>query len=570
MIRIRKKYSFLYTAIASFCLLAGFSLPVSAASCSPLSQNEGAATATFTVSTGGTYRLWAHTYAQAVGNQALGITVDQSCPVTLGGSTTTIGTFTWTGNGVGSTNPVSVSLSPGTHTMTVAGESPSIGVDRILLTTDSSCMPTGTGSNCRVAKSSAVVTPKKPGQTKTTNATKKPSVVRLVVVGLGTMILAAGFAWLFFHFTAKRKHMHLPDSSSTVVTMPGTQDLEPVADSKRTKLIVFVFAAVCGLITVIAMADTNSSIVIDFLNANTTGQATIVSSSGAVAGKMVQFGTGSSSASAMPSTPSTPSPAPQSSPSTTTNKSSSSGSTSNASSGSSSSGSRSGSSGSGGTVSSCTNPSYSSSDAEATDNTDDSDGYQYYWVNNDAWSGSHGPQTIYVCSPSSWYAVSNQTDNGGQVETYPDTEYDVGGRDNPSTKTIAQWNSIVSTFSENFPSGGSWDAGYDLWTNNWTNETMVWNQWAGSQAYWYTQATITASISGVNYKFIDNGGELIFMRETQVLSGSVDILGIYQWEVSHGYASNNDVPTQLEYGVEVCATNGNETFALTGLTFSLN
>ena len=72
----------------------------------------------------------------------------------------------------------------------------------------------------------------------------------------------------------------------------------------------------------------------------------------------------------------------------------------------------------------CTNPVWSTSDAEGTDGLDSSG---FWWVNNDAWSGSHGPQTIYVCNQSSWYAVSNQPDLQGQVETYPDTEYDVGG-----------------------------------------------------------------------------------------------------------------------------------------------
>src|SRR5208282_196428 len=124
----------------------------------------------------------------------------------------------------------------------------------------------------------------------------------------------------------------------------------------------------------------------------------------------------------------------------------------------------------------CTHPTFSTSDAEGTENTDPSDGYEYYWVDNDAWSGSHGPQTLYVCNESSWYAVSNQPNNGGQVETYPDTEYDVGGREHPSTTPISGWSSITSTFSEHYPAAGGWDAAYDLWTDDWTNETMIWNQ----------------------------------------------------------------------------------------------
>ena len=49
-------------------------------------------------------------------------------------------------------------------------------------------------------------------------------------------------------------------------------------------------------------------------------------------------------------------------------------------------------------------------------------------MDNDAWNGGAGPQTLYICNQSSWYAVSDQPNKQGQVETYPDTEYDVGGR----------------------------------------------------------------------------------------------------------------------------------------------
>jgi len=223
----------------------------------------------------------------------------------------------------------------------------------------------------------------------------------------------------------------------------------------------------------------------------------------------------------------------------------------------------------------CTHPVWSGSQPEDTYNVDSNDA-EYWWVNNDAWNGSHGPQTIYVCNQASWYAVSQQPNNQGQVETYPDTEYDVGGRNSPSSKPISQYSSITSTFSENYPSAGSWDAAYDLWLNNWSFETMIWNQWSGAQDYWPEQASISVNLGGVPYKFYDNGtkgdsgGELMFFRQTQVTSGSVDILAAYQWLVDNGYVSASAVPTQLEYGVEICSTNGAETFPMTGLTFSLS
>lgn len=241
---------------------------------------------------------------------------------------------------------------------------------------------------------------------------------------------------------------------------------------------------------------------------------------------------------------------------------------------------------SGGTSGNCTNPIFTTSNAEGTINIDPGPpSPEYWWVNNDAWSGSHGPQTIQVCSQSSWNALSTQADVQGQVETYPDTEYDVGGRDSGvSTKPISAFNSITSTFSESYPSAGSWDAAYDLWTNNWSNETMIWNQYAGSQSFWFGQGTLV-TIGGVQYHFVDNGpcepvqcakggpgdgDELIFIMVNQETSGTVDLLSIFNWEVANHYANASDAPTQLEYGVEVCSTSGQETFPMTGLTFSVS
>jgi hypothetical protein len=192
-------------------------------------------------------------------------------------------------------------------------------------------------------------------------------------------------------------------------------------------------------------------------------------------------------------------------------------------------------------------------------------------MDNDAWSGGAGPQTLYVCNQASWYAVSNQPNIQGEVETYPDTEYDVGGRAHGvATKPISAYKSIASTFSENFPSAGSWDAAYDLWLNNWGTEIMIWNQWTGTQRYWPPPGARSLTLDGVPYHFFNNGGEYIFFRTKMVKSGSVDILAALKWLVSQGLVKPSDVPTQLEYGVEICSTNGRETFPLSGLTFNLS
>ena len=88
----------------------------------------------------------------------------------------------------------------------------------------------------------------------------------------------------------------------------------------------------------------------------------------------------------------------------------------------------------------CTSPVWSTSDAHGTDNLDPTPAPEYWWMDNDAWSGGAGPQTINVCNQQSWNAVSDQTNQQGQVETYPNSEFDVGGaltvwRPSPSRPT---------------------------------------------------------------------------------------------------------------------------------------
>lgn len=221
---------------------------------------------------------------------------------------------------------------------------------------------------------------------------------------------------------------------------------------------------------------------------------------------------------------------------------------------------------------------------------------EWWWVDMDEWEAQPN-QVMSVCSPSSWtttYPQGVAAQGGNPVQVYPNTEYDVGGRAagafQANAKTPISAFAATSTFAEAFApvSGDSWDAGYDLWSNGWSNETMVWNQWSGTQAFWPTLAGGTSgtavTLGGVAYRFLANGTscnttgngstsgrgtcELMFFRSSQVQSGSVDLGAALRWEAANGYALSSDVPTQLEYGVEVVAAGAGEAFPLTGLTFS--
>jgi hypothetical protein len=217
---------------------------------------------------------------------------------------------------------------------------------------------------------------------------------------------------------------------------------------------------------------------------------------------------------------------------------------------------------SGGAGGVCNNPFASTSVARGDINIG-TDGL--FQVRNEAWGGSHGPQTIYACSEQSWYVTSNQPDAGGAVQTYPDSLYSISG-----TKTVAQWTSITSTFAEEYQHQGDWNAAYDVWLNDWDIEVMIWNEWNGGPGYWATQAKTAVTLGGVPYHFYNNGGELMFFRDTQVKSGSADILAAWQWLVTKNLVKTTDVPTQIEYGVEICSTVGTQRFDTTGFTVSLH
>lgn len=212
----------------------------------------------------------------------------------------------------------------------------------------------------------------------------------------------------------------------------------------------------------------------------------------------------------------------------------------------------------------CTNP-FASTSVPRGDINIGTDGI--FQVRNEAWSPDHGPQTIYACSEQSWYVLSNQPDLAGAVQTYPDSLYWVKGAE---SRTINQYTSITSTFAEEYPNQGNWNATYDIWLNNFSKEVMIWNEWNGGPGYWPSQATTAVTLGGVPYRFAKNGTALQFFRVTEVKSGSVDILAALKWLQANNYLTTTDKLTQIEFGVEICSTVGTQRFDTTGFTVSIN
>lgn len=142
---------FFTVALLFITVFALVSLPSKAsAACAAQDTSRGTVTSTVTVATAGTYRVWSRILAPDTTNNSYILEIDGStCGVVVGDSAIPANAWTWVDYQSGtSTNKINVTLTAGTHTITMIGREDNVQLDRVVLTTDTACVPTGTGDNC--------------------------------------------------------------------------------------------------------------------------------------------------------------------------------------------------------------------------------------------------------------------------------------------------------------------------------------------------------------------------------------------------------------------------------------
>ncbi len=139
----------LVSAGLSAFLVVGITTPVSAA-CAGLPSDKGVATTSVSVSEAGTYRVWSRVQVPDTSNNSYYLEIgDTLCGVVVGDSGIAANQWTWVDYRDGnSSNKISVNLSAGSHTIRMVGREDGVKLDRIILTKDTACVPTGTGDNC--------------------------------------------------------------------------------------------------------------------------------------------------------------------------------------------------------------------------------------------------------------------------------------------------------------------------------------------------------------------------------------------------------------------------------------
>jgi hypothetical protein len=197
-------------------------------------------------------------------------------------------------------------------------------------------------------------------------------------------------------------------------------------------------------------------------------------------------------------------------------------------------------------------------------------GYNLY---TDEWGASSG-QCVYANSSTNWWSVADYPD-GTSVQAYPDTEIGLGN------VNLSSLSAVNSSFNFSVPSGASFDAAYDLWTNNNVDEVMVWEDWNNNgpiaSSYSCNQLGVNGcpfatnvSIDGVNYDVFQgytNHNVVSFLRISKTTSGSVNLLDLMNWLANEGKLTSKTFST-ADFGFEITKTEGSQQFTVKSYSLS--
>jgi hypothetical protein len=179
-------------------------------------------------------------------------------------------------------------------------------------------------------------------------------------------------------------------------------------------------------------------------------------------------------------------------------------------------------------------------------------------------------QTLSACSFSDW-DVTATASGSGSVLTYPDSHLDV-----PNTPEISSLSSATSTFADANPNAGTYEDAYDIWLNGvadpsaGSDELMIWTNNHGQTPGGSPMATVT--IGGQTWTaWKGNGGYMAFVANSNITAGTLNLLAFLQWIVAQGWVPADSTLNQVDYGVEICSTDGAPaTFSFSDFSVNVN
>ncbi len=138
----------IFFSLLSVTLLTSSS---ASAACAAPATDRGSVTSTVSIPSTGTYRIWSRIASgSASTDNSYLLEIDGSSCYTVGDSDSmATGQWVWVDYQSGNTaSKITASLSAGNHTIKMIGREEAVKLDRVVFTSDTTCVPTGTGDNC--------------------------------------------------------------------------------------------------------------------------------------------------------------------------------------------------------------------------------------------------------------------------------------------------------------------------------------------------------------------------------------------------------------------------------------
>lgn len=183
-----------------------------------------------------------------------------------------------------------------------------------------------------------------------------------------------------------------------------------------------------------------------------------------------------------------------------------------------------------------------------------------YILYNNIWGSGAGYQGIWANSYSNWGVWANHPDTGG-IKSYPNVTKSIN-------KSLSSISTLTSSFNVTRPSSGSYVSAYDIWTNGYSYEIMLWMNYNGSvnpiSYNWSSSGQPVAVYTNVtlgghtwNVYTGSNGSNPVysFVRTSNTNSGTVDIKAILNWINNKGLFSGTQTVSTVQFGFEITSSS---------------
>jgi len=138
---------------------------------------------------------------------------------------------------------------------------------------------------------------------------------------------------------------------------------------------------------------------------------------------------------------------------------------------------------------------------------------------------------------------------------------------NYPNEAVGQFTKMTSSYAESMPSGGDFEAAYDIWLNGLSKEVMFWVDNHGQAPAGTKRATVT--LGGLTWDLYATSGYWAFVLNHNASSGTVDLLAGLRYLQSTGALSASDKLWQVNFGWEICSTlNKPEVFRVTSYSLA--